>query len=352
MPAMDAYRKKLILVEDLGTQLYEEMVQARIESERGDRSGRFYNTIPSPGMWSKTDTGASVVGRMRAAINLALPFWVAPQMHELITAAAESMPNQAITEADLPSAQGLLTIPGGIATIDVRGQLLSYDSVLWDQTDDGVNLYWMVDKYDEKDTTNRMLRSMSERYWVTLPELTIGQTMWLRFGKPVPDVLANGMVVPPELQNQVYLDSATGNIMMNHVKGYTEDELRDLVQPKIRPDAVSMWLIACWRLMSQTITTVESEDVPRGIRRQAERRGMRDRNVTVVNLRRRSVAGSGGGTPVEWSHRWLVRGHWRDQRYKGDDGEWFTKPLWIHPHLKGPDDKPLHLREHVYALTR
>lgn len=346
---MDAYNKKLILTEDLGNELYAELMESRIRSERGESPDN--SAIPSPGMWRRTDTGEFVVGRMRAALEMAPPFWVAPQMTELITAAAETMPDASIDESDLPSSQGFMTIPGGLAMIDVRGQLLSYDSVLWDQTPDGVDLFWFTDKYDEKDATNLVLRRDLGRNYEMLPQLTIAQTLWLKFNEPVPRMIANGMILPPELSTQVFMDPDTGNIMVNHVKGYTTDELRELVQPRIKPDPITMWLIACWRLMGQTLTSLVAESVPRGLRRQAERRGMNNRGVTVITLRRRSVGGESGEHPVDWSHRWLVRGHWRNQRYKLD-GEWTTKLRWIHPHIKGPDDKPLRLREHVYALTR
>lgn len=54
---------------------------------------------------------------------------------------------------------------------------------------------------------------------------------------------------------------------------------------------------------------------------------------------------------IEWSHRWIVRGHWRHQPYGPRDNpsyEW----RWINPYIKGPEDAPLAMNEHVYKLAR
>lgn len=75
--------------------------------------------------------------------------------------------------------------------------------------------------------------------------------------------------------------------------------------------------------------------------------------VSVVQLRaRESVPAQDGSVDVEveWSHRWIVRGHMRQQWYPSLQAH---LPLWIHPHLKGPDDKPLKPRNTpVFAVTR
>lgn len=41
---------------------------------------------------------------------------------------------------------------------------------------------------------------------------------------------------------------------------------------------------------------------------------------------------------VDWSCRWMVRGHWRAQFYPSSNCH---RPLWITPHVKGPATKPL-----------
>lgn len=47
----------------------------------------------------------------------------------------------------------------------------------------------------------------------------------------------------------------------------------------------------------------------------------------------------------DWSHRWLVSGHWRNQWYPS---EGVHRPIWIDAFVKGPSDAPLLVRPTVY----
>lgn len=52
-----------------------------------------------------------------------------------------------------------------------------------------------------------------------------------------------------------------------------------------------------------------------------------------------------------YSHRWIVQGHWRNQPYK-ENGETVHKVIWIAPYVKGPDDKPLIFKRRAFEFTR
>lgn len=73
----------------------------------------------------------------------------------------------------------------------------------------------------------------------------------------------------------------------------------------------------------------------------------------VVTLRHQSA--EAGAAPsqdnaIDWACRWVVRGHWRRQ--------WFPKrdthaPVWIHPYVKGPEDRPFKPEKPVvYSVSR
>lgn len=91
----------------------------------------------------------------------------------------------------------------------------------------------------------------------------------------------------------------------------------------------------------------------RPARRRLERAGWEPNPVVrVIRLRRVHTTPHEHHEPedVAWACRWVVRGHWRQQ--------WFPsvqqhRPLWIAPHVKGPEDKPMRApRATVFAVVR
>ena len=107
-----------------------------------------------------------------------------------------------------------------------------------------------------------------------------------------------------------------------------------------------------WALASQRIV-VETKERPysRQVERQAERKGLVLPDVRVIRLRESPVRGasSGEGGGREYSHRWLVGSHWRNQWYAREQTH---RPKLIEAYVKGPEDKPLKVRETVRALVR
>lgn len=96
-----------------------------------------------------------------------------------------------------------------------------------------------------------------------------------------------------------------------------------------------------------------TERADRGARRRWERSTESDPpSVRVITLRRsHREAAEASGNPVEWKHRWIVRGHWRDQRV--GEGRAEIRPTFIAPHIKGPDHLPLLPQaERIFVATR
>lgn len=111
--------------------------------------------------------------------------------------------------------------------------------------------------------------------------------------------------------------------------------------------ALDLWgraIVTSWLLSQQAITEDAKVAAPR-----AESGSAREAtSVRVVELRRRTVGEQGQGV-ARYRHRWLVKGHWRQH--------WFPKqkvhrPVWIAPHVKGPEGAPLLGGDKVYAWKR
>lgn len=113
---------------------------------------------------------------------------------------------------------------------------------------------------------------------------------------------------------------------------------------------ITRLVMATWMLMGQTVTHVADEQPDRAARRRAVRAKL-PQQVTVIRLRREQAPpAEPGESHVEWSHRWITRGHWRWQPYGHGRSE--RRRIWIDPYVKGPADKPLVQSEKVYSLER
>jgi hypothetical protein len=74
--------------------------------------------------------------------------------------------------------------------------------------------------------------------------------------------------------------------------------------------------------------------------------------IHVVQLRRPGTRGeSEPGTigNVDWSHRWIVDAHWRNQWYPSLGCH---KPILIAPYVKGPEHLPLVVHDKVFSVER
>lgn len=107
---------------------------------------------------------------------------------------------------------------------------------------------------------------------------------------------------------------------------------------------------AFFTLVSQRVATCDRRRPDRAARRRAARMGMVSTDVQVIDLRRTEpTTKPSAENPVDWSHRWVVDGHWRNQYLPSSKAH---RPTWIAPYVKGPDDKPLVVRKRTYKWSR
>lgn len=113
------------------------------------------------------------------------------------------------------------------------------------------------------------------------------------------------------------------------------------------------YVSACLLFLNQRVVRVDT----RGADRRVDARGPSVPAapaplVRTVQLRRVSTVRDHDTVPhrVEWSHRWLVSAHWRQQFYRSTEEH---RPVLILPYVKGPEDKPLKPpRAKVFAVIR
>jgi len=128
----------------------------------------------------------------------------------------------------------------------------------------------------------------------------------------------------------------------------TKDSLADLLATLVAvpfnkyATAEKMRLFGAFlSFVNQRILERFAVPLPRQWKRQRARNGANDLDAVQV-IRLRSALGSRNPRvgDVEWSYRWVVSGHWRNQFRPSHKDHY---PKWIMPYLKGPEDKPLKL---------
>ena len=110
-------------------------------------------------------------------------------------------------------------------------------------------------------------------------------------------------------------------------------------------------LLSFWILVQQRLCVRTAAVLPRSFHRRLQRIPA-DGAVQIIDLRRTSGPSHpshASGQTVDWSHRWLVDGHWRNHYMPASGAH---RPTWIAPHVKGPPEKPLIVGERVYRWKR
>jgi hypothetical protein len=305
--------------------------------------------------------GQALAARMRRYLEVGETFYVAPHMLDLARGAGESMPDEAIVIEDLPTMAGFMWLPKPLGYMDIRGRFLTTNALVWAAVGGIVEVYMLTDKDDKTDMMNVLLREDLGDAFARLPKFSMSHLAAFQFGQPLPrGVTMATLVDRPDLVS--YFRDSEGNLSMfspeavdlhGIAKGATTNDKGESTVPvhSTGRDPTSATLLALWRLMQQPIVDLSVLDTPRPLRRQLRRAGLPDQRVTVIELRRREGVPHPEGEGVDWQHRWIVRGHWRKQPCKVE-GEWSHRVIWIDPYVKGPEDKPLIMRDRVNALLR
>lgn len=114
-------------------------------------------------------------------------------------------------------------------------------------------------------------------------------------------------------------------------------------------NTLKRWVLAGSALLKQRILVAERADTTRQERKRLTAEGLTGSVMTVVLRSTTHGQTTSSESAVEWSHRWVVRGHWRDQWYPSQQEH---RIIWVPPYIKGPDDMPLIVRPEIYAVNR
>lgn len=224
-------------------------------------------------------------------------YWVTEQMAALAVSSAATLPDVRWTADDVPSPHGLIIWDGGIGTIDIGKDLyVQVAAVSWSPHPEGLKAHLYADR--------RLLAARAPILTEEVPPLV----------PIVPVLLRTGMDWRPVNE----------------------------LAPAYRTVLTS--LSATWLLMQQpTIVDRTTAERDPKIERSYARASRPAPEVSIVDLRRRLVPeqdpAESNGEGRTYRHRWVVEGHWRQQAY--GPGRTQRRPVFIEPHIKGPDGAPM-----------
>lgn len=249
-----------------------------------------------------TTDGADEVGQaFQQLIDETELFHIAPPMTELACVAATSLTMFTLSPADLPSPVGLVIFGGHIrqaihfedgCTTPLRG-------AIWGSDETRFMVIPVADPHDGVPIEGRL---------VAYPDM--------HFGNDFGEELENVEVDQSSIQTLEFL----------------------------------ALILTTWLLMAQPLASSEQIEPDRAAKKRLRRAGHEPAPVRVIELRRPKVTGiEPGESGRSYSHRWITRGHWRQQWYPARE---VHRPVWIAPHVKGPEGAPLIGGEKVYAWKR
>jgi hypothetical protein len=261
-------------------------------------------------------------------------FCVAPDMLELARqAATASIDEISISEHDLPSPAGFVCFSSPLRVDLSYGQSTPIVGALW--------FRWQVDDFDTVTVAWLADRYNPNFEWTVAADGMPVNRLFMTGGRKV---TAESWHATGDLRLAIH---GMDNLAVGPVDPSAVIVGGDELFGDMRSDRAA--LKAVWLLMSQTLAEVERVKVGPPVQRRGGKTTARQ-EVRVIKLRRPSESSANGSADRDWHHRWMVRGHWRMQPW-GPKRE-RVRPVWIAPHIKGPEGKPLLGGEKVYHLAR
>lgn len=285
-------------------------------------------------------SGVTMASQQRYVLKMAETFMVTADMVQMVTHAALGLDDLDQFTHDLwPSEHGFCWFEGGVDTVDVWGRHMPLHALVWErrsyQGTSGMFVCCYVNSGEGHDEKWQGL-SEEERLAILarMGRLHMSHTAFFADGKRVGPLKSRR----PDYYAQF---AEEGDTLSS--EGTNQDRI----------------ILALLMLLGQTITSTTRHDLRPANPKRARKMKIPGQ-ITVITLRHaKHAARQDGESLVEWSHRWVVRGHWRSQscgpHYPGAQEiapDTYRARLWIAPFVKGPEDRPLVVRPKVNRLSR
>ena len=283
------------------------------------------------------------------SLEIASAYHVSNEMTTLAQWAGHLLPEDVTLKPDdVPTASGFLMFEDALVGREVWGRTTYTHAILWRPMTSryidynrgaGIEVFCFNSFHDTRDeVTQKILRDLKERgidpiqQVALLGHLSIDHVVSIPYGETQEPVI---------------------HLPEDYGEGWEAHRREDWTEGRSPIPDNENWirtLIALFNLMNQTVTDTREVDVDRKTAKRARRMNLPGR-VTIIHLRRTEGSRSDHESDIEWQHRWVVRGHWRNQPYGSGEDKHYER-IWIAPFVKGPADAPFKVSDKVYTLDR
>lgn len=273
-------------------------------------------------------------------LRAAETFAVQPDMHALVSALAQGETGNTIPKSmcvhELPAMEGFVRLPEPIWTRDVGETDYPIRAFAW-YVDPRRTFAWMKPK---PGTMPMVSIALFSDQWPGDPALKEANAE----GKTIPGPPISLLHFAPFNLDDLHAAWSPASGMP---KFATPDEQRAYQFP-------ARYMVLFFLIANQKIASSRPYE-PRqlgGITTMKAREAKIVPRVRVITLRRERIHTEPDpeGSGREYSHRWTVRAFWRHQACGPGNQE--RKWVLVRAHVRGPDDKPLIVKERAFDLRR
>lgn len=296
-------------------------------------------------------------------------YWVSPDMSEMVYALAgrDDLPVHGYNPASLLSKYGFVVFDKPIYGPEVNGNITQIRAMQWgvqgSGDDSGVVVLAYTDTVYERQVLARkthksttfeevgdenVRQALDDYEGFPLPRLWLLDVTGLPFSNPELGIrrMTPEEALPPGLDILKAFPQGLAEPFIVKIgdRAFTAEDYQ-----RINPNR----LLRAFNLIAQQRVAGISGSHPNRAMMRRLRKFHFPSTIREVILRREVDRpyreGIDDDEPVLWSHRWIVRGFWRNQYYPSKDSH---EPIWIDPYIKGPEGMPLVIKDTINKLVR
>lgn len=302
-------------------------------------------------------TGLRIAQETATELGHAATYYITPEMMALNLHAGESVPNSPFTEDEPPTPSGFVLLPEPLVTRDVHGKRMATRAFAWWKTIVRMRvdtsdvpeihtptlmyaLFANKNDYEYSDYDYDLFTNHKE-HWLAFPTWSMIHWQFITFDGSWAETELGGVRVQVKPKEHD-ADDIPGQQMfswMAFLKSFFQLVKQEVAV--LQPQALDR---SHWRRLKGTGIMPEYGDL---------------RIVTLRRLRPHNDHEEGLGNEVEWSHRWIVSGHWANAYHPSCDKcqtlghACKTHPaVYKQPYEKGPENKPLIIKDRVFIWKR